>query len=124
VRELARVLSPGGTLVLTVDNRRNVTDALLRLATALGQVPFPLGHAPRLDELVAMTRAAGLYPRERTYLVPAPRVIATLAVRAARLLPAPRGERGVQALLRRFEALGRRWPIQLGCFLAIRATRI
>jgi SAM-dependent methyltransferase len=116
--ELRRVLRDEGTLVLTVDNADNAFDWLLRIAYRMGRIPFPLHKAPSLSELERVAAEAGFRPEEHEYVVPAPRVLATAAVRAARTV---RGDRGVAAVLRAFEALGQRWPRRLGSFVAVRA---
>lgn len=84
--ELARVLRPGGTLVLTLDNPRNplirARNALPeRLARRTGLVPFSVGHT--LDE--AGGRAAleevGFRVRDSEHLLHAPHVIGTRPAR-------------------------------------------
>ncbi|MGH9420265.1 MAG: class I SAM-dependent methyltransferase, partial [Thermoanaerobaculia bacterium] len=45
LREIRRVLSPNGRLIITLDNRQNISDPLLRLANRLGMVPFFLGRS-------------------------------------------------------------------------------
>ncbi len=45
LRELARVLEPGGRLIITLDNRQNIFDPLLRLAVRVGLVPYYLGRS-------------------------------------------------------------------------------
>ena len=122
--ELRRVLVDGGTLVVTVDNRDNAFDWLLRAANSLGGVPFPLREGPTLDELRELVVDAGFRAEEHEYLVPAPRVLATAAVRLARRLPDRAAERAVSGLLRSFDALGQRAPRRLGSFVALRALAI
>ena len=116
------MLAPGGTLVVSVDNRDNVTDGLLRVANALGRIPFPLRDAPSAAELRALLTESGFEVRDQAYLVPAPRVLVTIAVRGARALGGRRSDRLVAAILRSLDALGRRWPRRLGCFVALRAV--
>lgn len=121
VAEFHRVLVPGGVLVVTVDNPANAFDWLLRVAARLGLVPFPLGITLDRPELEGLLRSAGFEPVEHAYLVPAPRVLATVIVRIAALMPGGLGDRAVRAVLRLFAALGRRAPRQMGSFLAVRA---
>lgn len=70
VRELARVLAPAGTLVLTTDNRRNLVSrtlnapragavALLGLRGRRRKVEFPHASFP-LEEVVRLVEEAGL----------------------------------------------------------------
>jgi SAM-dependent methyltransferase len=122
--EFRRVLVAGGVLVVTVDNRKNVFDWALRGASAAGLIPFPLGHAPRLERLLRLLEDAGLRPDGHSYLVPAPRLMATAAVRVVRALFRDRSDAAVVTLLRSFEAWGRRSPAGMGCFVAVRATAV
>jgi SAM-dependent methyltransferase len=121
--ELARVLRPGGRLVLTLDNLAN---PLIRARNALpagvarrtGLVPFAVGST--LDEAGgrrAMARA-GLDVEAAEHLLHAPHVVGT---RLARLGPWER------SVLPRFEALARtpaaRWTGHFVAFLATRPSR-
>ena len=123
VAELHRVLTPGGTLIISVDNAQNAGDPLLRLANRLGAVPFPLGPSMSLADLQLLVARAGFDVHEHAYVVAAPRVVATAAVRALRRLPKPVGDPAVDALLRMFAAAGNRAPRRLGCFVAVRAVK-
>ena len=120
--ELRRVLAPGGALVVTCDNADNVCDWLLGLCARLGLVPFPLEAPVSLAELRELVSKAGFKSGEHAFLVPGPRVLTTVAVRAARMLPGRHAERAVDALMRLLEASGRRWPRKTGAFVALRAT--
>jgi SAM-dependent methyltransferase len=120
LRELRRVLSPGGVLVASADNSANAFDWLLHLAGRTRFVPFDLGPSVSLDELERLVAGAGFEVTDRAHLVPAPRIVATLAVRAARAL---RGDRGVEAVLALFARLGRRAPNRMASFVAVRAVR-
>jgi SAM-dependent methyltransferase len=121
IAEFRRVLVPGGILVVTVDNPANAFDWLLRLAARLGLVPFPLGITLDRPELEELLRSSGFEPAEHAYLVPAPRVLATVMVRLAALMPGGLGDRAVRTVLRLFAALGRSAPRRMGSFLAVRA---
>ena len=121
--ELFRVLSPGGVLVLTADNGSNLTDPLIRLSARIGAVPFPLAAGESLDGLHGLVLEAGFVPTEHDWIVHGPRVLTTLLVRAARLLPGRVGDRAVRGLLRGFERAGRRWPRRTAAFVAIRAVK-
>jgi SAM-dependent methyltransferase len=123
MRELRRVLSPGGVLVVTCDNVDNVSDGLLSAAAAARLVPFPLEPAVSLDDLRGLVEQAGLRYDDHAYLVHGPRVLTTLAVRALRaLLPRSRSGRAVARLLCALERVGARHPRRMAAFVAVRAT--
>jgi SAM-dependent methyltransferase len=86
LRELARVLAPGGRLVVTLDNRDNVFDPVLRLAARMGLVPYFLGRSYTAAELRSALEAAGLEVREVTAILHNPRLCATGAVAVANWL--------------------------------------
>ena len=120
---LRRVLAPGGVLVLTADNSDNVGDRLSRPLFAPGAGALPAGGT-RDPRRAARTRdACRLGGRNvRAFLVPVPRVLTTIAIRAAGMLPGRSEERAVDALMSGLEATGRRWPRKTGAFVALRAT--
>ena len=128
LREIARVVRPGGRVVVTLDNPRNPLVALRNgplygLVRRLGIVPYEVGVtlAPRpLEEAV---RAAGLALREMTALMHCPRVLAvTLAGPLSRL-----GRRGRECYLRCLLGWERleRWPLRwcTGHFIAVHAVK-
>jgi SAM-dependent methyltransferase len=86
LRELFRVLKPGGRLVITLDNRRNVFDPVLRLAHWLGMVPYFLGRSYTVDELRRELGAAGFQVQETTAILHNPRLVAMGTMRLARWL--------------------------------------
>jgi SAM-dependent methyltransferase len=83
LRELARVLEPGGRLIITLDNRQNVFDPLLRLAHRVGWVPYYLGRSYRVTELREELSGAGLEVEATTAILHNPRLVAVAAVRFA-----------------------------------------
>ena len=124
-RELRRVLSPGGVLILTCDNAANLCDRLLALAAMARLVPFPLEPAVSLSQLRGLVEEAGLRYDDHAYLVHGPRVLTTLAVRALRAaLPRHLSGRAVARLLRTLETIGERHPRRMAAFVAVRATNV
>ena len=126
LRELARVLAPGGTLILTLDNPHNPVLALrarLRGLDRLRLDPYYVG--------ATLTRSAGLAAlREAGFTVRAFGAVAHVprdpAMRASRLLDRHArsgGDRWLRFLMS-FERL-RDTPLALrtGYYLAFRATR-
>jgi SAM-dependent methyltransferase len=79
--ELYRVLKPGGTLIVTLDNRANPVVALrnrlpYRLTHRLGLVPYPVGITYRPGELRDAVASAGFVMDDFTTILHAPRVLA------------------------------------------------
>lgn len=89
LRELHRVLAPGGLLAISLDNPRH---PLLRLRNRFGRpwmgrgalLPYFVGHTLSLAELSAALRAIGFEPLIGRYLMHAPRFA---VLHLSRLLP-------------------------------------
>ncbi len=84
LRELRRILAPGGRLLLTLDNPTNPVLRLRRLVHALtgkvaGLIPFRMGHTLSRRALVGAVGRAGFEVNESGYLVHAPRILALWA---------------------------------------------
>jgi len=85
LRELSRVLGPGGTLILTMDNKSNLTYPLIRLWMALGLAPFFIGRTYSISELKSRLKSSGFSVEDATAIVHCPHVFA-LVGGAMRLL--------------------------------------
>ena len=138
--ELQRVLRPGGTLLLTLDNPGNPLVALSkalprgalnrvwlrhgRLAGRIGLLPYYVGATVGRRQLVAMLERTGFDVREVAAIAHFPRVVASLAGAAlARSGSAAAGERFLR-VLGAFERLsGSRGRFRTGHFVAVRALR-
>jgi SAM-dependent methyltransferase len=115
LRELHRVLGPGGRLLVTLDNPANpivgVRRAIYRLTGPLGGViPFAMGRTLSRAQLVTLLNREGFEVLDSAYLVHAPRFLGLwLGELTAR---AGRGRLGVglRALLGRVEWLAARLP--------------
>lgn len=127
--EIARVLRPGGELLLTLDNLANpvvaVRNALPpRPLLATGLIPYRMGASCGPDRLRRLVTGAGLTTLELGTLLHCPRLP---AVALARLLAAQDGpwlRRWLFGGLGAWERLGR-WPTRFltGYFLTLRARR-
>jgi len=122
--ELARILKPSGRLIITLDNRQNLFDPLLRLVNWLGWVPYYLGRSYRVEELRAELEAAGFVVQETTAILHNPRLMAVATVMFAKKL----GWRPLIALVQRTLIASQRleqtrWCYYTGSFVAAKAVR-
>lgn len=125
LRELARVLMPDGQLIITLDNRQNIFDPVLRLAIRLGVVPYYTGRSYSVGELRAELEAVGLRVRDTTAILHNPRLVATASVAMANRLGWPPLNSLVHRALIAAQRLERtRWRYRTGSFVAARAVRL
>lgn len=124
LREIARILAPTGRLIITLDNRQNVFDPLLRLAIRLRCVPFYIGRSYTVRELRRELEAAGFTVEDTGAIVHHPRMMAVAAVGIANRLGWQPLISGVQRALTAAQRLnGSRWRYYTGCFVAAKAAR-
>lgn len=124
IEELARVLRPGGRMILTLDNPHNPMYPLLRWLTRRRWAPFPLGYTPRPAELASQLEQWGLEVRDTAWLIHNPRLISTVIFQVLDRMLGRRGDGLTRALLAIFDAVGRtrlrRWS---ACFYAFRIEK-
>jgi len=128
LRELARVLRPGGHLVVTLDNPanpmvwiRNRLPASWLLATRL--VPYPVGVTLSRRQLARCLREAGLEVLEETAILHSPRVLAVALARRWNTCD-ENWKRWFLRMLDRFERLENFFTCYLtGHFIAARASK-
>jgi SAM-dependent methyltransferase len=128
--EIHRVLRPGGTLVLTMDNFANPIVALRNrlpypILSGLRVVPYRMGATCGPRRLRAMLAAAGFDVLVMRSLMHVPRLPAVLAAAGVDAIGGPRSLAGVfSTLCRSFEwmdALPTRYVT--GYFIAVRARK-
>jgi SAM-dependent methyltransferase len=116
--ELARVLAPGGTLLLTLDNPLNPLVAARnrapRLLMRLGIVPYPIGVTCGPRRLRELVRATGLDVVAEGALMHVPRVLALVWLRL-------HGGMAPLVALERLERLPSRYLT--GQFVALKARK-
>jgi SAM-dependent methyltransferase len=124
LHELGRALELGGRLIITLDNRQNILDPLLRLAIRLRLVPYYIGRSYSVGEMCAELEAAGLTVQAVTAILHNPRLLATTAVAIANRLRWPPLIRWVRRALIAAQRLEHtRWRYLTGSFVAAAATK-
>jgi SAM-dependent methyltransferase len=129
LKELYRVLKPGGTLILTLDNAANPIIAVrnsipYRLTHAARLVPYPVGKTLGPSSSSKAAISAGFEVLETTTVMHAPRVLAIPLMNAAERWGRPSLANFLLRLAMWFEKLGT-LPTRgaTGHFVAIRARK-
>jgi SAM-dependent methyltransferase len=106
LRELARVLKPGGTLLVTLDNPRNPLFLALRASPRWLGLSFSLGKTLPLRKLLSILERAGLEVQSTDWLIHNPRFVSTLIFLALRKSLGRHADRPIGWLLSAFSKLG------------------
>ncbi len=107
LQEMARVLRPGGTLIITLDNPRNCTQPLLKLWLKLGWAPFYIGRTLPRKALIEALEDARLRVIESDTLLHHLRFFTKSGLRMMRRVIPHRAEGIGRSMLRATERLGR-----------------
>jgi len=124
LKELARVLSPGGLLIIALDNPLNPLYHPLKWLSRLKSAPFPLGYTPAPATLRADLGALGFVLEGEDWLLHNPRGLSTALFLVLRKLMGRRADQWIARLLSAFAMLGalpaRRFT---ACFFCVAARR-
>jgi SAM-dependent methyltransferase len=127
--EMARVLRPGGALILTLDNPVNPIIALRQalpfmLLNRLRIVPYYVGYTCGPKKLRDLLDKAGFEIIEMTAVVHCPRILAIPLAQWLDRYGTPKSRTRLRNLLRKCEAMAA-WPTRFstGHFIAMKAIR-
>ena len=103
--ELTRVLKPGGTLLVTLDNPRNLLFLMFRAAAGWIGLSFSLGKTLPLHKLLSSLERAGLEVQSTDWLIHNPRFVSTLVFLGLRRILGARADGTILWLLAAFSKL-------------------
>lgn len=122
--ELSRVLSPGGSLVITMDNKGNIAEPLFRLWTRLGLSSIFLGKTYSIKELKAALSIVGLHVVDSTAIIHNPRFITWTGIKVIRKVIPRRFDHWIRRGLTLLDKLERRnTKFLTGQFIAVKALK-
>jgi SAM-dependent methyltransferase len=124
LQELARVLKPGGILLVTLDNPHNLLFFLLRATLPWMGLSYRLGKTLPLSKLLSILDRAGLESQSTGWLIHNPRFLSTLLFLALRRFLGHRADSSVRWCLSAFARFGNLPTRALtGVFIAVCARK-
>ena len=123
--ELTRVLKRGGTLIITMDNKGNLTEPLFRLWIYFGLAPFFSGKTYSIKELIQALTRVKLCVMDVTAIVHYPRFFTKMTIRLLRKIMPSRLDRNIRRVLAFFDRLESTQTKYLtGLFIAAKAVKL
>ena len=129
LKELWRIMKPGGTLIITLDNPSNPVVFLrnlspYRLLKLFGIIPFYMGVTLSKSELIRILESSGFRVHDSTAIVHSPRIIAIWTGYILAKIGSEKAMIYFYKLLRIFERL-EKFPTRYltGYFVAVKAIK-
>ncbi|MFC1968417.1 methyltransferase domain-containing protein [Chloroflexota bacterium] len=122
--EFSRVLKPDGTLIITMDNKDNLTEPLFRLWISFGLAPFFIGKTYSIKELKQALARVGLRVMESTAIIHNPRFFTRTIVSLIRHIKLPLFDHWIRRGLVFLDGLeNRKMKYLTAQFIAVKATK-
>jgi SAM-dependent methyltransferase len=122
--ELKRVLKTGGTLIITMDNKQNITEPLFRLWLRLGLHPFFIGKTCSMKELTGSLTGLGYRVIDSTAIVHNPRYLTRVSIELLRRIPGISHDRWIDKCLTWFDGFEhKRIKLLTAQFIAVKAIK-
>lgn len=124
ISELSRILKPGGTLIITMDNKGNITEPLFRFWIMLGLAPFFIGETYSIRELKKALAEKGFCVKDNTAIIHNPRLITKKAISLLRKIAPTIATVCINRLLNLLDRLeNRRTKYLTSQFIAAKAVK-
>jgi ubiquinone/menaquinone biosynthesis C-methylase UbiE len=124
LKELYRVISVGGTLIITLDNKDKLGEPLRRLWMLLGLAPFFIGKTYSIKELESVLKGVGFRVEAATAIIHQPMFFLKLFVRCLHGLSAGRFDPLIKKLLASQDNLEKKRTKYLtGLYVAVKAVK-
>ncbi len=124
LKEHARILKPGGVMIVALDNPHNATDPLWRLWRKRGRSPYFIGKTLKRPALVRSLETSGLVVTDTTAQFHYPRLVTKAVLRWMRRITPGHADGLARRMLASLNALERRRTRYLtGLFVVARAEK-